>query len=47
MWCCWISLDHNSVSTQGSPRSGYRAARVFKATARVSIRLMIRPPGKE
>jgi hypothetical protein len=34
MWCCWISPDHNSVSIQRSPRSGYRAPKVFKAEAR-------------
>jgi hypothetical protein len=47
MWCCWISPDHNSVSIQRSPRTGYRAAQVFKAEARVSIRLIVRPPGKD
>jgi hypothetical protein len=46
MWCCWISLDHNSVSTQRLPRSGYRAAQVFKAEVKVS-HLMARPSSKD
>ena len=40
MWCCWISSDHNPATTQRSPRSEYRAARVFRIEAQVSIRLM-------
>jgi hypothetical protein len=31
MFCCWISPDHDSVSTQRWPRSGYRAAPSMKS----------------
>jgi hypothetical protein len=47
MWRCWISPNDNSALTHGSPRSGLRAARVFKGEARVSIRPTVRPPGKD
>jgi hypothetical protein len=43
MWCCWISPNDNPAPTNGSPRSEFLAARVFKGEARVSIRPTVRP----
>jgi hypothetical protein len=47
MWRCWISHNDNSAPTHGSPRPGFRATRVFKGEARVSIHPTVRPPRKD
>lgn len=39
----WLSPDDNPAPTNGSPRSEFLAARVFKGEARVSIRPTVRP----